>query len=317
MIGRLIDAFYWMGRYVERAENTTRIVDVNYHASLKFEDEANFDPSDEDGPFSLTPWAPIQPESMVRALILDEENPSSVPSCLSNAHLNAQKTRNKMDVESWEVINRAYMEGGDPPSEMLEEERLNEYCSRVLQTLHEFTGTIQSNMFRGEGWLYLRAGRFLERADNCLRQLKVYRSEVDQSAPGMQVRTKNRLFLKSIGVTMLLKDRGTQYEENPESILDFLLSSDHSPRSLKYSLDQLHRSLMKLQDDFYTGRKLPIKELTALREKIDTVPTKNQETVFFQSFLERLAELSNRLVHAFKKGSAGESTTERSLQSQQ
>jgi uncharacterized alpha-E superfamily protein len=317
MIGRLIDAFFWMGRYVERAENTARVIDVNYHASLKFDNKHPFKGPGDDGAFAMVPWSPIEPDSIVQTFILDEQNPSSVAACLSNVHLNAQKARNKMDADSWEVLHRSYISGASPPSDLLENERINEYCDDIRRKMHEFTGSIQSHMFRGEGWRYLGAGRLIERADNTLRQLKVYRSAVDASDAGPESRTKNRLFLKSAGINRIPEDRGQECLEGPTSILNLLLDSGASPRSVKYSLDGLHRILLEIQELYYPDRDLPIRLLETIADNIAGGESDSVDLSFFESNLERLAELSNELVQEFKEGSSDPSKPGRSLQSQQ
>lgn len=315
MISRLIDAFYWMGRYMERAENTARIVNVNYHASMYLEEEgAEYDSDRDDGPFSLTPWSPTDPDSMVEWLILDEDNPSSVPACLSRGHLNAQTVRNKIDKETWECVNRAYIEYGSPDVSIRNTQRLNEYCTELLRILHEFTGTLQSNMFRAEGWFYLRLGRFLERADNCLRQLQVFLEKSDPGTTRMETQTRNQLFLESVGATMLLQDRDREMLEDPEAVTSFLLGSTTCPRSFRYSLTTMEELLSGIRARFNAGRNMSFDAFNRLKTITGTEEKELVERGNFAGWLKLLARTSDEFLNQFKqntlsKGSpAGEGT---------
>jgi uncharacterized alpha-E superfamily protein len=319
VLSRLIDALYWLGRYAERAENTARIVDVNYHASMQLETAMpSFSDEDGDGPFSLNPWAPTEPESMVEWLILDDDNPSSVAACLSQSHRNAQTARNKIDEETWECLNRAYLQYGSPDPTILEDDRLHEYCTNVRRILNEFTGSLQSTMFRGEEWYYLTSGRFLERADNCLRQLEVFVAESERDAPGIHSRSKNRLFLESIGATMLLQNEPPEVLEQPELIRTFLLTSTKSPRSLLFLLEALNRNLSELKETYYPNRRLQFEELTELIDTLRSDAAEPGNKKSFEDWIRRLANISNKLTEEFKRNVSAEDVQPpgRSYQSQ-
>lgn len=301
MISRLIDAFYWLGRYMERAENTARIVNVNYHASMYLEEEGEFSRDREDGPFSLTPWTPTDPESMVDWLILNDDNPSSVPACLSSSHRNAQVVRNKMDQETWECVNRAYIEYGSPDPSLRNAERLNGYCQNLLRILHEFTGTLDSNMIRTEGWYYLCLGRYLERADNCLRQLEVFLNESERMASGLKTENRNRLFLEAIGASMVLQKRSTDVLEDPTAVTSFLLGSKTSPRGFRYCLLEMEKMLAGIRSRFSAGRDL---QFETFNELLNVTGAEEQEFIKKENFdvwLKQIAEVSDEFMNQFKQ----------------
>ncbi len=318
MINRLVDALYWMGRYAERAENTARIVDVNYHASMQLSGSlSNYNQDSGNDPFSLNPWAPTEPESMVEWLILDRENPSSVAASLEQCHENAQTARNKIDEESWKCLNRAYLEYASPDPDILDDERLHEYCRNVIRIIHEFTGTLESTMFRGEGWYYLSIGRQIERADNSLRQLEVFMFESDRQASKQLKRSKNRLFLESIGGTTLLQNHETDLLEDAGLIRDFLLRSDESPRALLFLLNAINENLKALHDAFYPNLNLQYVELNELIQSLQSDQSDFKEKKSYSDWIRMLAELSDSIFEEFRrKSSKNNSATQQQIQTQ-
>ncbi len=304
MLPRMIDSFYWLGRYMERAENTARIVNVNYHASVYFDGTNDVQVNREGGPFSLTPWAPADPESMVEWLILDRENPSSVPSSLARSHMNAQTVRNRMDKETWECVNRAYLQYGSPDESIRTSERLNEYCSDVLRILHEFVGTLQSNMFRTEAWYYLCIGRYLERTDNCLRQLDVLLQESDHSTSGLKSKKRNRLFLEAVGATMLLQNRAAEMLDDPRDISSFLLESTTCPRSVRYSLDTLQELLSGVRTTYDEGRDMTFSKFHRLLEITGTEEEEFIKRGNFREWLRVIASVSDEFLEQFKQSAS-------------
>lgn len=319
MLNRLIDALFWMGRYLERAENTARIVDVNYYASIHERNADNLaDPDPEAGPFSLNPWSPTEPESMVQWLILDKNNPSSVASCLAKGHENGQIARNKMDGETWESLNRAYINYGSPAPEILEDERLHEYTTNVKRVLHEFKGTIQSTMFRGEAWYYLTIGQYLERADNCLRQLQVLVEETNNEKTDTSTRAKYRLFLESIGATILLQKTDDDLSSNPDSIVRFLIQSDDSPRCLLFLLRSIQESLQELSLRHFSDQKVYVEQLDVLIQEIKTNNASEVSRENFTDWIATVREISNVISEEFQRHALVQpDQAGRSFQSQQ
>ena len=160
MLSRLAESLYWIGRYVERAENTARMLNVNYYATL----EAGGRVSEE--------WKPLldisgtkhgfaehrgraEAHSVAAWLAFDRRNASSIASSLSRARENARGLRDRLPSEMWEHLNSAYLELCFQSEEVLERDGLYEYCSAARDASQMFFGIAFATLPRDEGLVIL------------------------------------------------------------------------------------------------------------------------------------------------------------------
>ena len=181
MLSRTADHLFWMSRYTERAENTARLLDVNYQTSLLPQSTADAKAGWR-GLLSISELMPaytarygddINPRSVMDFMVRDEKNPSSTISCLKNARENARAVRGTLTTEVWETANQTWLEvirllsNGDferDPSQFLEWVKFRSHLSR---------GVTAGTMLQDEAFHFLRLGTFLERADNTARLVDV------------------------------------------------------------------------------------------------------------------------------------------------
>ncbi len=180
MLSRTADHLYWMSRYMERAENTARMLDVNYQTSLlpQSADEAErgwkglLGISELSGDFAQRHGS-ITPRSVMQYMVADAQNPSSIRSCLMAARENARAVRGTLTTEVWETQNQTWLEfqrmvaTSDflrDPSTLFEWVKFRSHLSR---------GVTVGTMLQDEAFHFLRIGSFLERADNTARLLDV------------------------------------------------------------------------------------------------------------------------------------------------
>jgi len=186
MLSRTADHLFWMARYMERAENTARMLDVNYQASLlpQSAEEAVsgwkglLGISELSGDFATRHGA-ITLANVMRYMVSDAENGSSIRNCLQAARENARAVRGTLTTEVWETQNQTW----------LEFQRLiaNESFLRDPSTLFEWVkfrshlsrGVTVGTMLQDEAFHFLRIGSFLERADNTARLVDVKFHAVD------------------------------------------------------------------------------------------------------------------------------------------
>jgi uncharacterized alpha-E superfamily protein len=252
MLSRIAESLYWIGRYVERAENTARLLDVNYHAIA----EAPFTP----GARGLVAeqWAPLlsitgdeasfrrhyeraDAQSVPEWLAVHAENPSSIRSSLSQARDNARALRDRISTEMWEALNRAYFQLLDAEDDVVEREALHDYCVTVRDTSHLFFGIADATLPRDAGYYFLRAGQYLERADNVLRLMLVRYRQYRGEAPVVRgVEThRGMALLKSVSAYEAFRKRHHTALE-PRLIAEFLLLDADFPRSVRFCLRVLH-----------------------------------------------------------------------------
>jgi len=180
MLSRTADHLFWMARYMERAENTARMLDVNYQASLlpQAADAAEkgwkglLGISELTGDFAKN-YGAVTPDNVMRYMVSDAANGSSIRNCLQAARENARAVRGTLTTEVWETQNQTWLEfqrmvASDSflrdPSAMFEWVKFRSHLSR---------GVTVGTMLQDEAFHFLRIGSFLERADNTARLLDV------------------------------------------------------------------------------------------------------------------------------------------------
>ena len=180
MLSRTADHLFWMSRYTERAENTARMLDVNYQTSLLPQSEAVAQVGWQ-GLISISELLPaytklhgeIRAREVMDFMVKDESNPSSIISCLSAARENARAVRGTLTTEVWETLNTTWLEVkrmikvGDferDPSQFFEWVKFRSHLTR---------GVTVGTMLMDEALHFMRLGTFLERADNTARLVDV------------------------------------------------------------------------------------------------------------------------------------------------
>ena len=180
MLSRTASNLYWMARYVERMENTARILDVTYRMSLvpkdaRLADQEWYAPLNITGtlyPFSGR-FNEVNAHGVLHFMTLDPDNPSSIVSCARAARENARAVRGRITSEMWEVINATWLEIQKVPDAELSSDRLLALFEWVKERSHLFRGVTVGTMLRDEAFQFNRLGTFMERADNTTRILDV------------------------------------------------------------------------------------------------------------------------------------------------
>ena len=180
MLSRTADHLFWMSRYMERAENTARMLNVNYETSLLPQSAAAAQVGWQ-GLLSISELLPsytekhgeVTPRSVMEFMVKDEDNPSSIISCLRAARENARAVRGALTTEVWETQNTTWLEvnrmlrSGDfeaDPGKFFEWVKFRSHLSR---------GVTVGTMLQDDSLHFLRIGTFLERGDNTARLLDV------------------------------------------------------------------------------------------------------------------------------------------------
>ncbi len=180
MLSRTADHLFWMSRYTERAENTARMLDVNYQTALLPQSDAVAQVGWQ-GLLSISELLPtytdrygaIQARDVMDFMVKDESNPSSIISCLGAARENARAVRGALTTEVWETQNTTWLEvkrmlkAGEfeaDPAQFFEWVKFRSHLSR---------GVTLGTMLIDEALHFMRLGTFLERADNTARLVDV------------------------------------------------------------------------------------------------------------------------------------------------
>ena len=262
LLSRLAENLFWIGRYVERAENTARLLNVNYFASLEMGTRAReiwmplLELTGGDAELRAR-YGRVDARSVSAWLAFDRENPSSIASSVARARENARGLRDRIPSEMWESVNRAYLNLCFEGSAVLERDGLFEYCNAARDASQMFFGIAFATLPRDEGWSFMRAGQTLERGDNTLRVLQSRFRGIDATAmpdpAGRTLQTQRWVsVLKGSSAYEAYRKR-MQSDVEPLSVAQFLLLDEYFPRSVRYSAENLQDALMQIER-FHPGK---------------------------------------------------------------
>jgi uncharacterized alpha-E superfamily protein len=254
LLSRVAESLFWLGRYIERAESTARLLDVTYHGRLE--------PGSADMEGARNTWeALVQTlglessysargfawgeEPVVSFLTVDRENPSSIISALTLARENARSVRDYLSSELWIAINRLYHATARGNVHLIMADGLYDFCDSVRHGAQLFHGAAESTALHDEGWHWLRCGVFLERADMVTRiidsKYHLLMSSLDEVG-GAVDRFQWAAVLRSVsGYEAFRRTHAGGIE--PQAVAEFLLLHPQFPRSLRGSVDGLLQAL--------------------------------------------------------------------------
>jgi uncharacterized alpha-E superfamily protein len=178
MLGRTAQNLYWLSRYVERAENMARLLEVGYRMSLTSRREGGssehlismMQAAEVDEDFAKKD-RPADVDTVAHFMMFDPTNPSSVYTCLQAARTNARTVRTAITSDMWETLNSAWLEFSQIRPRDVRGAKLLELLEWVKHLSHEFRGALLGTILRDDGYAFLQAGNFVERADNTARIL--------------------------------------------------------------------------------------------------------------------------------------------------
>jgi uncharacterized alpha-E superfamily protein len=248
MLSRGAESLYWMSRYLERAEHTARLIDVDFQLRLdQLPDagsgrwwrllEALQAPPPEDGRIDAT--------TLTHILTLDRTNSSSIMSCVAAARENLRQVREQCSSAMWEQLNRLYLQVNSTTSGEAWLLHSSVFFRAVREGAHLFQGLTDSTMSHGEGWQYIQLGRFVERTDAIARLIGTYFRHLPYS-PDQAVESEEYLewvgLLKSCAAFEAYCKKHTA-ELRPLRVAEFLLLNPEFPHSVRFSVDKVHAAL--------------------------------------------------------------------------
>lgn len=309
MLSRVADSVFWLSRYIERAENVARFLNVNLHLTLDVGDSLD------------QPWEPLvattgdhatfaarfgdpSRDNVWKFLTFDRENPNSICSCLHAARENARTIRGSLPSEVWEALNQFYLFVRDAAGANSADQP-DEFLAAVKRYSMLLVGVMESLMSRDEAWHFARLGRNLERADKTSRILDVkyfilLPTNGDSSLP-LDVIQWSALLKSASALEMY---RRVQGRITPENVVGFLMLDPHFPRSVAYCLRRAEESLRAIiGSPEGTYRTVPERRIGRLRAEFDFIqPTEIIDAglhEFIDTFQTHLNELDASIFEMF------------------
>lgn len=248
MLSRVAESIYWMSRYIERAENVARFVDVNLQLILDQPTgmQAQWDPlvatTGDDEVFEER-YGEATREAVLKFLSFDTENPNSIISCLRAARENARSIRENISSEMWEQLNDAYLMVTET-SEKWAMAEPHQFFTDIKVASHLFMGQTDNIMSHSEGWHFCQLGRLIERADKTSRIVDVkyfilLPSVSDVNTPFDDIQW-GALLHSASAFEMYRKTHGLIA---PNKVVAFLLLDREFPRSVLYCISKAEESL--------------------------------------------------------------------------
>ena len=249
MLSRVADSIYWTNRYIERAENIARLVDVNLHLLLDLPEmfEGQWDALvhvSADHDLFAERYGSADQASVIEFLTFDRKNPSSILSSVMAARENARSTREIISSETWEAINEFYLAITASGARDFALSNPHDFFRGVRRASHLVEGSSSETLSRGEAWHFSRLGRAIERADKTTRilDIKYFLLLPDVSDVGTAVDDVHwGAVLRSAGAFEMYRKAYGKVES--QTIVRFLLLDAEFPRSVRYCLTRMDRSL--------------------------------------------------------------------------
>lgn len=307
MLSRVAESIYWMSRYIERAENVARYVDVALHMALDTQGgmRSQWHPlvaaAGDDGIFADLHGGRDYTDSGTREAILhfltfDDRSPNSILSSVSKARENARQVRGVLPSEGWEHLNRFYHLLVSKSARERASVSPHDFYSEVRAASYLFGGILDATLSRGEEWHFHRLGRYLERADQTSRVLDVKYFIIlpDPSDVGSLVDDLLwAALLHSVSGYEMFRRRFGRIL--PERVLDFLVLDRFFPRAVLFSLLEAEESLLAISGTPAGSFRHPAeRRLSRLRSGLAYATV---DEIFSRGLHEYLDELQTGLNH--------------------
>ena len=253
MLSRVASNIFWIARYLERAENTARIINVNSHLLMDLPTTVKLG------------WEPIidilsvredfyeqyeqaDEHNVIKYMVTDKNNPGSIINSLTQARENARTIREIIPTESWEQLNSLYLSTMQNRASILGRRHRYDALSEVIRANQTLTGILSGTMTQDNGYAFLCLGRNLERGDMTTRIIDVRSATLLPELDDEQSAFENIQWmgvLKSMSAYQMYRQK-MRLRINRPDVLKFLLLESRFPRSLSHTLEQVKTLLQEL-----------------------------------------------------------------------
>lgn len=299
LLARYADCIFWMARYVERAENLARILDVN--ATFARDSRGGHDwlpivQLNADGKRFLARHPEASQNAVLHFYVMDAENPTSIVSALRNAHENARTLRPFISTEMWVQLNVFYNRVRALGEPQLAPGRLPPLFELIKEGCQTHTGITEGTFFRDQGWFFYQMGRYMERADQTTRLLdiKYHHLLPSPTAVGSPIDAShwNALLRSAAGYYAYRRLHSSVF--TPARVAGFLLLNPNFPRSVALCVREIGLLLTELKSRFALRRgDEAAEELDALQALLTTLTI---QEILIKGLHEFLDQIQSQLI---------------------
>jgi uncharacterized alpha-E superfamily protein len=305
MLSRVAEHIYWMARYIERAEDTARVINVNAHLlldlprKLAFGWEPLIDICGNRALFEGLNDGPTE-RNIVKFMVGDMRNPGSIINSLDRARENARTVRDYIPREAWEQINQMYLQAKSQLAASLSQHRRFDYLRAIILGSQQLGGLLAGTMTNDAGYDFLRMGCYLERADMTTRIIDVRSANLLPEQPGDLTPFENIQWmsvLKSMTAYQMYR-REVQGPVRRKKVLSFLFRDRYFPRAFNHCLCEVETCLQKLPRN-----DRPLQTVTRLQHRIAEANVGQLKQDELHEFIDdlqlALIELHNQIKDAY------------------
>lgn len=303
MLGRTANDLFWLSRYLERAENMARLIEVGYRIALLPREGEGYNEEWRSTLQSagcetgfLAKYEALTTSNVINFLLFDAENSSSVRSCISVARRNARAQRTALTREMWESLNSAWIDFEAINPRDVTSDRLPDLLDWVKERSATYRGALLNTILRNDTFYFSQLGTFIERADNTARILDVKYFVLLPSYEMIGSSVDNLQWASILRSVSAHRSYRWVYKQHykPWNIADYLILNAEMPRSLKASYLEIDQAVVGLKL-FYEQEEYCV---PTARETLDLLQTSDIDTIFqsgLHEFLTDFLKRNNRL----------------------
>src|SRR6267143_5356321 len=294
MLSRVADSLYWMSRYLERAEHTARLLDVELQLWLDQSPEVGA------GRWRFLVDAlqvrnvqgRLDPLQLAETLVFSRQNESSIVSCMSSARENLRHVREQCNSEMWEQLNKLYLQVIDRRTEEGWILNSHELFRAVQEGAHLFQGVTDATMSHGEGWQYIQLGRYVERTHTLAALMGAH---FKRAAPPTDLPVDSGEYLEWVALLrscMAFEPycKAHTAEIRPLRVAEFLILNPEFPHSVRFSVDRINAALHVIGDLTERRAKTPTRIAGRLRAQLSFSQIEEVMTEGAHAYLENVRE---------------------------
>ncbi|OZI15739.1 hypothetical protein CAL18_17340 [Bordetella genomosp. 7] len=307
MLSRTADHLFWMCRYIERAENTARMLDVNLQMSLLPQDDQAGDTlwsavlriSELQSGYDAR-YPAVTPMDVLHYMVREPSNQSSIYACLHAARENARAVRGSLTTEVWETYNATWLELQRHLQDQLPERNPAKFFEWVKFRAHVARGVTIGTMLEDEALYFMRLGMNLERADNTARLLDVKFHEADGDTPARASEFYRWSALLSSLSGLEIYRKVYRDIMTPDRVAELLILRPDMPRSLLATVQALTEDLTRVSNQWSaeTERRAGLLHAELRYGRIEDILRSGLHR-YLERFLERINDLGDRISRDF------------------
>jgi uncharacterized alpha-E superfamily protein len=253
MLSRVAERLYWMARYLERAEDTARLISAYSHLILDI--PRGLEPgwnvlidTLDAAPAFNSRYRKLSERNVIKFLLADSDNTSSIRSSISSARENVRTTRDVLPAQAWELVNELYLYVSEAAEQSLTRAQRFAFLETVIARNQQINGLIHTSVSRDHALWFIKLGQFMERADMTTRIVDVATAAIDSGNRDslQEVPLLWANLLKSLSATAAYR-RQIGPMLTPDEVIEFVLKRRQFPRSIVHCLDSVEETIAQLK----------------------------------------------------------------------